>query len=194
MCGYYLCPIYKKNGSQNDPNNHRGVTLLSSLSKRFTSCINRRLIIENITLTETQAAFRTKYSTTDIIFTLHTLIELYMNRHIYCAFIDNAKAFDMISRVDLWRKLLNTCLNGKNSYVIKNIYSSAKSCIKNNREFSKLFCCEMGLRQGENLSPLFFALFVDDFDSYISNYYKGFDVAELYDIEFMNYVFPSLCR
>ena len=44
----------------------------------------------------------------------------------------------------------------------------------------------MDLKQGENVSPLLFSLFVDDFDSYISNHYRGFGVARLHNIEFMN--------
>ena len=93
----------------------------------------------------------------------------------------------MISRIDLLNKLLKQGMNGNILNVIMNIYSSAKSCIKNNREFSEIFSCEMGLRQSVNLSPLLFSLFVNDFDDYISNYYKGLHVANIYndDIVFM---------
>ena len=38
-CMDIICPIYKKEGSENDPNNYRGITLLSSLSKLFTSLL-----------------------------------------------------------------------------------------------------------------------------------------------------------
>lgn len=44
----------------------------------------------------------------------------------------------------------------------------------------------MGLRQGENLSSLSFALFIDDLGRYISNHYKGLDAANPYG----NDIFP----
>ena len=38
-----IIPIYKKKGSPNDPENYRGITLLSCIGKLFTACINARL-------------------------------------------------------------------------------------------------------------------------------------------------------
>lgn len=50
--------------------------------------------------TETQAGLRTYYPIAyHIIFTLYTRIDLYLNKleRMYCACVDYAKAFDMIS-------------------------------------------------------------------------------------------------
>lgn len=49
--GYYpqewpignLLPLYKKDGDKKDPNNYRGITLLSCLGKLFTNILDRRL-------------------------------------------------------------------------------------------------------------------------------------------------------
>ena len=35
--------------------------------------------------------------------------------------------------------------------------------------------CNVGVRQGENLSPLLFAIYLNDFESYVSRHYKGLD-------------------
>ena len=96
--------------------------------------------------------------------------------------MDYANAFDVISNYG--RKYVN----GNILNVIMNMYSSAKYCIENNREFIKvLFICEMGLQQGENLSPSLFSVFINHFSEYISIHYKGFDIANIYsgDIVFM---------
>ena len=62
-------PIYKKKGSINDPDNYRGITLLSCIAgKLFTSIINERLskfLNNNNLLGEEQAGFREKCSTID---------------------------------------------------------------------------------------------------------------------------------
>ena len=53
------------------------------------------------------------------------------------------------------------------SYVY--LYLVAKSCVKYNGSLSEYFMCNVGVRQGENLSPLLFALYVNDFE-YAADY------------------------
>ena len=56
-----IVPIYKNKGSDSDANNYRGITLLSCLSKLFTTVINMRLckfVEENNILENNQAGFR----------------------------------------------------------------------------------------------------------------------------------------
>ena len=122
-----------------------------------------------------QAGFREGYSTIDHIFVLQLIIELYQSVHkrVYCAFIDYRKAFDSINRPLLWQKLLSYNINGKLFNVVKNMYDKAKSCIKIENLYSDYFPCNIGVRQGDNLSPLLFALFINDFSHYVGRSYKG---------------------
>ena len=47
------------------------------------------------------------------------------------------------------------------------MYCNIKSCVSFNGTFSSYFDCKNGVRQGENLSPILFALFLNDMQSYI---------------------------
>ena len=133
-CLGIIHPLYKNKGSVTDPDNYRGITLLSCTSKLFTACLNHRLskYVDDNILGEEQAGFREGYSTIDHIFVLQLIIELYQSVHkrVYCAFIDYRKAFDYVSRPLLWRKLLSYDINGKFLNVIIHMYSKAISCIQ----------------------------------------------------------------
>ena len=57
-------------------------------------------------MSEAQAGFRKGYSTTDQIFTLKCIVELFLcqGRRLFCTFVDYSKAFDSINRATLWKK------------------------------------------------------------------------------------------
>ena len=177
-CLGLIVPIYKNKGSANDPNNYRGITLLSCLGKFFTLCINIRLgnyLESRGVIGEEQAAYREGYGTMDHVFVLNEIINLYLNqkKKLFGCFIDYEKAFDTIDRVALWGKLLENNINGNIFNVILNMYKNAKSCVKNESLISGVFACNMGVRQGENLSPLLFSIFLNDFEETLSKKYNG---------------------
>ena len=53
--------------------------------------------------------------------------------------------------------------------VIINMYDSIKSCISYNNCISEYFDCANGVRQGENLFPFLFSLFLNDVDTFVEN-------------------------
>ena len=137
-------PIYKNKGYINDPDNYRGKTFLSCLGKLFTSVINERLTVfidSNKIMSAAQAGFRKGYSTTDQIFTLKCIVELFVcqGRRLFCTFVDYSKAFDSINRPILWEKLISCGISGKVLRVILNMYKSIKSCVMVNGMQSEFF-------------------------------------------------------
>ena len=64
-------------------------------------------------------------------------------------------------------------INGKILQDIYNLYHNAKSCVKSNGKMTDYFSCDVVVRQGENLSPLLFSIFLNDFEPYISRHYDG---------------------
>lgn len=173
-----ISPIYKNKGDKASPDNYRGITILSCFGKLFTAVLNNRLnkYLENMNvLCEEQAGFRKQYSTTDHIFNLKCLIDLYLFRgkRLYCAFIDYKKAFDSINRTYLWQKLISNNIDGKMFKIIHSLYANAKSCVKSGHLKSTSFSSNVGVRQGENLSPVLFSIFLNDLTEFISHAYDG---------------------
>ena len=87
-------------------------------------------------------------------------------KKLYCAFIDFKQAFDNVWRNGLWSKLINNEINGKCLILIQNMYNSIKSRVSTNEGMSAFFPCCKGVRQGENLSPLLFSLYLNDLEHF----------------------------
>ena len=167
-----IVPIYKNKGDKKDPGNYRGITLLSCSAKFFTAVLNERLrhftdICE--LLEKNQAGFRLNHSTMDHIFVLKSLTDMIRNRKrkLFCAFIDYEKAFDKVWHTGLWIKLLKSGIGGKIFNVINNMYKGITSCVSVNGYTSSPFAIQRGVRQGENLSPILFALYINDLETYL---------------------------
>ena len=177
-CQSVIRPIYKNKGDIDDPNNYRGISLLSCFGKLFTSCLYRRLTIfieKNIVQAE-QTGFKSDFSTIDHVFVLKSLADIYLSKRqrLYCCFVDYKKAFDTINRATLWSKMLSSGISGKILNVIKNMYIKTKSSVSLTAEAeSDSFPRNIGVRQGENLSPLLFSIYLQDLKSFISRKCDG---------------------
>ena len=88
---------------------------------------------------------------------------------LFCAFVDFTKAFDSVWRSGLWSKLVKYNVTGKLLNVIKNLYRGVKSCLKLNNNLTDFFVCDRGVRQGENLSPILFSLYLNDLEHYLKS-------------------------
>ena len=190
--------LYKNKGDINDVNNYRGITLLSCIGKLFTSVLNSRLYDYLTTaklLGSEQVGFRPKHSTLDHIFALQILANYYKDtgKQLYCAFVDYSKAFDFVDRTYLWQKLLNSNVNGKILNVIRNMYKNAKSHVSVKNILSDSFPCQVGVRQGENLSPLLFAIYLNDFKTFLSEKYNGLTTISDSILNEMNVYLKIFC-
>ena len=75
-----IIPIHKGKGKRKNPENYRGITLLSCVGKLFTSILNQRLnkyLEVNNLLLKNQAGFLKDHGILDHIFTLKSLVDLF---------------------------------------------------------------------------------------------------------------------
>ena len=130
----------------------------------------RRFSDEYSLLKENQCGFRKGYSTIDCIFSLYSFFEILRSKkkQMYCAFVDFEKAFDTVWRKALWYKMNLSKIQGHMYNTIFNMYQNIKSCLSYNGQTSSYFPCEIGVRQGENLSPFLFSIFLNDLENFLS--------------------------
>ena len=96
---------------------------------------------------------------------LKSLIGHYKSKRkpIYACFVDFRKAYDTVWRNGLFYKLLrNHNISPKFVRILQSMYTDISGKVRINNSFSDFFMISIGLRQGCNLSPHLFNLYVDD--------------------------------
>ena len=139
-----------------DPSNYRGITILSSLGKLFSSliynCIENEIESKDILL-PSQVGFRKNYRTTDHIFTLFSVIKkaFCKVKYLYTCFVDFQKANDSICRKRLLYRLEEIGLIEK----ILDIIKSPKISLMYQDKISQTFLSIICLKQGDVLSTIY---------------------------------------
>lgn len=186
--------LLHKKGDINNPENYRGISLINSLTKIFTTIICNRITQwceDNAKLPESQSGFRRGRSCADNIFVLNALVGTFLGfkkQKLYCAFIDFRKAFDSVSHNILWKKLFTLGLSTKIIRICSKFYSNASLTVQSNNLISESIAIQRGVLQGDSLSPLLFSLFMADFDDFISNQdVTGVNIDHLHSIPCLFY-------
>ena len=167
-----IVPLFKS-GEPEDPNNYRGISINSCISKLFTMLLNDRLTNfteVNHTIHFNQLGFRKGFRTADHVFTLKTIIDKTMKdkKNLHVCFVDFKKAYDTVWRDGLFLKLFNNNVSSKFVNLLQSMYKSLRCCVKLPTGLSQPFASLAGLRQGCNLSPLLFNIFINDFINCLS--------------------------
>ena len=81
----------------------------------------------------------------------------------YVCFVDFRKAYDSVWRQALMFKLLSQNVSGMFVRIVKEMYINNNICVKiNNCERTIFFKSNVGVFQGDNISPQFYNLYILD--------------------------------
>ena len=140
---------------------------MSCLSKLFNMVINCRLLnlFEN-NICHHQLGFKKNSRTSDGVFIVKTLFNKYINykkKKIYGCFVDLKKAFDSVWRLGLLYKITKNENIGVKFYnLIKNMYKNTEASVKSKENISEYVSIDRGVKQGDNMSPNLFNVYIND--------------------------------
>ena len=169
-------PIFKK-GDPNDPQNYRGITICSTITKLYASILDNRIhewAESSGVRARGQAGFRRDRGTIDNIFILRTLLDQRQNmarmhpshqpQKLFTCFVDFKKAFDSVPRPVLWEVLAKAGVSTRILNAIKAMYDKDTACVWTPDGLTDKFDCNIGVKQGCPLSPNLFGLYLDDLE------------------------------
>jgi hypothetical protein len=162
-----MCPLFKNKGSPLEPKNYRSISLENSIEKIYSLCLQEHLIRHiNPQLADEQFGFRPECGTEDAIFIVNEVLQQHcaQGNPLYMVFVDLAKAFDTVLWPALFRKLSeNFQVPAQELHMIALLYNNVQLHLRvNGNVQSTPFTMTRGVRQGNVLSPLLFAVYIND--------------------------------
>ena len=160
-----IIPLFKGGKKQKtNPDNYRGIALLSVVGKLFTRIIATRLAQwaeECNLLPEEQCGYRTHRGTLDLITILQCTQDIFKDAQseLHVAFVDLRKAFDSVNREALYAVLSKLGVPPIMLQTIKGLHNGLQAKVFAEGAFSDPFEVSTGVRQGCCLAPILFALF-----------------------------------
>ena len=165
-----VVPVPKSKGSLDNMDDYRGITVGCALSKLYSMVMLQRLdnwAEKGGYRAMGQAGFRKGRGTADNAFVLNHMIEKYEAKKspIYVAFIDFRKAYDCVNRSLLWESLSSIGLHGRFLDSLIAMYDDVRVRVRVDGKLGESFQSDLGVKQGDPLSPLLFGIFIDRLES-----------------------------
>ena len=168
-----IAPVLKSKGNPLNKDDHRGIAVGGALAKLYSLVLLKRFDqwAENCGMrARGQAGFRAGRGSDDAAFVLNHIIEKRASegKPVYVAFIDFQKAYDSVNRDLLWKCLESMGVHGRSLDSLKEMYQQVKMAVRLGGQVGETFSADLGVKQGDPLSPLLFGLFIDRFESFLS--------------------------
>lgn len=154
-----------KEGDPCDPQNYRGISLISCLGKIYLSVWADRLTQHmESRMSEEQGGFRPKRSTIDQGFSLHEVLLRRRNagNHTFLYFVDFKKAFDTVWHDGLWLRLHSVGIRGRPLKILQSLYSNIRQSVLVDGQQTEYIRASQGVRQGCPISPVLFSIFIEE--------------------------------
>ena len=157
-----LIPIYKNKKDAQCCESYRGIKLISHAMKIWEKRIEARLR-DNVEISEQQYEFMPGKGTTDAMFALRMLMEMYREgqRELHCVFVDLEKAYDRVPREKLWYCMKKSGMAEKYVQLIQDMYEESEIVVRCAVGTTESFKVKVGLHRGSALSPFLFAVIMD---------------------------------
>ena len=138
-----LIPIYKNKGDAQCCGNYRGIKLMSHTMKVWERIIEARLK-DRVEISKQQYEFMPGKGTTDALFVLRMLMEKYREgqRELYCVFVNLEKAYDRVSREELWYCIRESGIVEKYVQLEQDMYEGSETMVR----------CAVGTTKSSRLS------------------------------------------
>ena len=160
-------PLYKgKNTSPLDPNNYRGITLLTTFNKIFEILLWSRIEkwwVENNAVAETQGACKKGVSSVHTAILLQeTVTSNLENGHlVFVAYLDVSKAFDRVWVEGLFYQLRKIGIKGKTWRLLFKCYKGFLCRVRLHGKYSNWYEMKCGIHQGGYLSLVKYTAFIN---------------------------------
>lgn len=163
-----LLPIPKAVNSGTNLNLHRGIAISNIFGKVGDRYMNRRfsaLCEEKGLRSATQCGFRPQHGTLDALFTLRHLVDKVKSKGsqhaLLSILVDCVKAFDKVNRQLMLRRCKEIGVTGKFLTALESLYDKISMVVCLQGRTGEPFETYQGTKQGSELSPLLFGLFVE---------------------------------
>ena len=159
--------IYKKH-SVMDPSNFRGIALINTIVKLVTILVEKRLrgALEAVDfLVDEQAGFRSREECMAQVVAFYEVIcrRSLASKNTYVAFVDFKKAYDYVPHEAALAKLKLAGIHGRCLQFLASLYSDGSLRLKvDGAPGVTSIDVLRGVRQGCNMSPLAFDIFIND--------------------------------
>ena len=88
-------------------------------------------------------------------------------KKLFCCFVDFKKAFDMVPRDNLWRRMQKLQVPDDFMHMVSRIYEKVVCRVRMQEGFSEFFSSTIGVKQGCPLSPTLFGLLIDELEQMV---------------------------